>query len=397
MTSHPHRLAVATGAAAAAAMALVTLPARADDLGRGWEGDANIPDGYVANGSDFSVRVEFRGPPGSNITTIRLELIPTGGRCATQSYEGVVGEGDGAGAPEPPPPETPTTPTSTATTPPPEPTTNDRAAHTFHVDPGCNGTYRAEAVAITDPPGPTQPSQATQSPPLEINGVVLKLAPGTPTGVVADRAADGSVTVGWSAPSRWGPPRDAVGYRVARIGPDGAAASVGETSPTTTSFVDRSAASAAPGTYRYQVTAVRGDGSGDELVSQPAEAAVELAGASTATTGPGGTGTGTGGTGAGGVTTGGRSSGTGPTPFVPGLPTVTPSTEYDPGFDPELDYSELEEGEEQAVPPADAGLFDVSERTPGTGLTVPGAVALCLVVWAGHLRHLARRAAPPVR
>ncbi len=75
-----------------------------------------------------------------------------------------------------------------------------------------------------------------------------------------------------------------------------------------------------------------------------------------------------------------------------------PTTEFDAGFDPELDYSDLdvEEGAAEAVPPADASLLDVAIDDPvGEGLLVPGAVALCLAVWAGHLRHLSRRATAP--
>jgi hypothetical protein len=404
--SGPRRpLAVASGAAAAAAavaMVLPSAPASAEPIGPGWEGSSSVRDGQRVTGTALVVLLSFDGPPGSNITDIALELEPRAGSdCPRAAFNEDVGEGDGAGTP---PTTTPTQPSPTQPSPTqPSPTppttttapTNERASYTFQVDPGCNGTYDLTAFATTDPAGPGEPGDpGTQSPDLEIEGVVVSLAPSKPASVAAEAAADRRVTVRWTPPPGWGDMRDAIGYEVRRVAADGTSVTVADgLDRDATSVVDTSAATAPGGRYQYNVVALRADASGAPVSSQPAQASVDLPGTG------GGTGTGTGGTGAGsgGSTTGGRSSGrTTPLP-LPGLPTVTPSTEYDPGFQEVLDYSDVEVGEEQAVPPADAGLFDVSERTPGTGLAVPGAVALCLVVWAGHLRHLARRAAPPVR
>jgi hypothetical protein len=341
----------------------------------------------------------------SNITDITMNLNPRPGTdCPAASYSDDVGEGDGAGAPPPPTTapaepttpstETPTTPTTAPPTTAPPPETNEQASTTFQVDPGCNGAYDLTAFATADPPGPAEPGDpGTESGSLEIEGVVLSLAASKPATVAAEMGSDRRVTVRWTPPPGWSDMRDAIGYQVRRVASDGTSVTVADrVAPGATSVVDTAVATAPAGRYQYNVVALRADASGAPLSSQPAQASVDLPGTDPGTGGTGGTGAGTGGT-----TTGGRSSGrTTPLP-LPGLPTVTPSTEYDPGFQQALDYSDVEVGEEQAVPPADAGLFDVSERTPGTGLAVPSAVALCLVVWAGHLRHLARRAAPPVR
>jgi hypothetical protein len=159
---------------------------------------------------------------------------------------------------------------------------------------------------------------------------------------------------------------------------------VGEPAPDQTSIVDPELAAAPDGTYRYRVSATRWG-----AASTPVEGSVVLATATTTTAPPAAApGAGGGGSNVGRVPVGRSASAA-----APAAPVVT---EYDPGFDPELDYSELlEEGQEEAIPPADASLLDVAEDPVGAGVLVPAAVALCLAVWAGHLRHLSRRAAPP--
>jgi hypothetical protein len=381
----------------AAATGLITAPsARAENLGPGWQGeftDPAITDGYVANGAQLVVPVEFSGPPAYPIVRLSLRLTRVAGaQCpATVSYSSTVGEGDGTGA-------TPTTPTSTPgpTAPPTTaPERGNQVQHTFRVDPGCNGTYDVAVFATGDPPGPTGPGPGSQSEDLEVDDVVVSLAPPSPSGVVAAADADRRVTVAWDVPPAWStpdPPTDALGYQVHRVS-DGGEAPVlvaDGISPNQDAVVDDGLVAAPAGRYLYRVVAMRAGPGGRRLTSDPVETSLDLAAARGADpeTRSGGNGTAT--------TTGGRGTSptVGATPFQPGQPAVSPPI-TEPGFDPELDYSEAELGAAEAVPPADAGLFEVDDTEARTDVLVPGAVALCLAVWAGHLRHLARRAAPP--
>ena len=400
MTRARRAVAASAAVAVAAVTSLTTAPAaRGEQLGPGWEGEFVSADTYQT-GTSMILPVRFTGPPGAPIVrmTLDLRLVSDDDCPPVRSFTDTVGEGDGNG-------ETPTTPT-TSPAPPTTPTTDtpsttppddgNEVVHTFSVDPGCNGTYDVAVTATNDPPGPGLPgSPGTTSEELELAGVQVSLAPPSPSGLVAAADADRRVTVRWQVPASWAtnpPPRDALGFQVRRLsaaGDDEVVVADG-VAPNEATVVDDGLVAAPAGRYLYRVVAVRAGAGGAPVRSAPAETSVELAAPRTTT----GTGTGTGG----GATTpgaGGGSTGVVRTPFVPGQPAVSPAVPPEPGFDPELDYSEAELGAEEAVPPADASLFEVDEDAAGTGLLVPGAVALCLVVWAGHLRHLARRAAPP--
>ena len=396
------RLAAASGAAVVVAAWTMTTSARAESLGAGWDGeftDPAIVDGYRATVTQLVLPMTFTGPPGAEITDITLELEPVRGDCQESvSFNQEVGQGDGGDAGTPTTPTTsvddPTSPTTPTTSSPPTTASSERdtASYTFRVDPACNGTYDISAFASTDPPGPAQPGDpGTESAPLEVENVRVSLAPMPPASVAAEVAADRTVTVRWQVPPAWvgsTPPPDAIGFQVRRLSADGTPVVVADRlGPNQTTVVDDDLVSAPDGRYRYRVVAVRADASGAPVTSEPVEAALDLVAARTGGAAGGGASVGAATTG-GGVAVGGGA-------FVPGQPAVSPPAEFDPGFQPELDYSDVELGEEEAVPPSDAGLFDIGESTTETGLVIPGAVALCLAVWAGHLRHLARRATPP--
>lgn len=377
--------AVALGVVAGAAVAL---PAVAEPLGVGWEGsftDARLVDGYEATGAELVVPVtfEFRGGPGSVITDVTLDLTPTGGDCDSLSFTQALQSGDGAGAA--PGPTSPTPP-------PPSPdAASATATWTFRVDPRCNGVYDLEVVARADPAGSLEPGDpGTESQPLQLSGVEVSLAAPSPTGVNATVRGDRTVEVRWAPPSGWagGAPPDAYGYRVVRAAGSGAPVTVADDlTLSTSSIVDDSAATAPPGRYRYAVIAMRKDASGNFLLSPPAETTLDVgpppAAVPAASTAPRSTNLG------GGVRVG---SGAGVAVTAPSAPTI-PDT-----FETEIDYSDLESGPEQAIVPDDASLFEVVTEDPvGAGLLVPAAIALCLAVWAGHLRHLAHRATPGSR
>jgi hypothetical protein len=379
------RVALGVGLAASVATAA---PALAEELGVGWQGeitDDRLVEGFEVTGEVLRVPVtfEYTGPPGSVITEVTLELVPDDDRCDSRAYVQPLAVGDGDGT------ETPDT--TTDTTAPAPPTTPDEqatvtAAWSFRVDPGCNGTYDLAAFATADPSGPPAPGDpGTESDPVAIDGLRLSLAPPPPTGVDAAAAADRTVTIRWTAPEAWtdadGAPSDARGYRIDRDAGDGTLVTVAETGPDGTSVVDDDLVTAPAGRYRYEVVALRHGASGSPVASAASEDVVELAAATTPTTGVPRA--------AGGV--GGRSSGGARV----GQPAVSPAPDFDAGFDPELDYGDSELGAPDPVLPADLEVFE-SDGPVGTGLLVPSAVALCLAVWAGHLRHLSRRATPPI-
>jgi hypothetical protein len=366
-----------------------------ENLGIGWRGrflDPAIGDGYEATGSNLVVGVhfEFTGPPGSEITEIELRIVPHGAGCDAYTYAEPVTGSEPAPAPAPEP--SPTAPEGNPPT--------DTASATFRVDPLCNGTYDVEVTATADVPGAVTP-QSTSAP-LEADGVVLSLAAPSPAAVAVDANGD-QVTVRWQAPPAWAgtPPPDAAGYRVRRALGDGPATTladalwVGETT-----FVDGATAGIAPGRYRYEVVALRSGARGETLASEPAAAEVDLGTPSTTATSGSTSPAGAAGAGAAGSAVprvGPAGSGAVVAQPPPVAPTL-PSAEVDTGFEPELDYPDVELGAPAAEVPDDAGLFSVVSDDPvGAGILVPGAVALCLAVWAGHLRHLARRATPPAR
>jgi hypothetical protein len=397
----PGRRLAAAGAAAVLAAISLTGPARAESLGAGWEGsftDDAVVDGYRATGTELVLPVTFTGPPGAQITDVTVDLTPVSGDDCEEpvTFNQEVGQGDGADTPETPttPPEEPPTPPPTPTTPTTASSARQTVSYTFRVDPECNGTYDVDVFASTDPPGPGEPGDpGTESGRLQVDDVRVSLAPPAPAQVAAEAAADRTVTVRWQAPPAWtgpAPPRDAIGFQVRRISADGTAAMVADQlAPNQTVVVDDDLVGAPDGRYRYRVVAVRADASGAPVTSEPGETSLDLVGPGTGGTGPG-TGAGAGGAAgpppAGGVVIPGGAVGQ---PAVSDAP-------FDPGFDPQLDYSEAELGDEEAVPPSDSGVFDIGEDSSAeAGLVVPGAVALCLACWAGHLRHLARRATPP--
>lgn len=382
----------ALGLAVAAGGALVVVvPAWAQDLGVGWEGrinDSSIVDGFEATGAVLRVPVtfEYTGPPGSVIADMTLELSPVDDGCDSRAYVQPLDVGDGdAGAGTPGSPEPPTTAPSGGES------RTVESTWIFRVDPGCNGVYDLAVLATADPAGPAEPGDpGTQSAPLEVDGIRLSLAPPPPGAVDAVLAGDRTVTVRWTAPADWsgpgGPPKDALGYRVLRDVGDGAPVTVAETGADAASVIDDDLVEAPAGSYRYRVVALRAGASGAPIASEAVEDVVDLAAPPSATsTSPR--------PGAGGGSVGGRRVG-----GRVGQPAVAPpTTEFDPGFAPELDYGDSELGAPEAVPPADANLLEFTNEGPaGAGLLVPFAVALCLAVWAAHLRHLSRRAAPPI-
>lgn len=379
------RLAVAFGAVAAGAAA--TVPAQAEPLGAGWEGeftDPAIEDGYEATGAELVVPVafEYTGPPGSVITDVTLELTSVDGECDDQAATQTLADGDGDGAdtapttPGPPPSEPSTGPT-------------DSVSWRFAFDPGCNGVYDLIVTARADPPGVMGPDDV-QSNPLVAEDIEVSLAPPSPSGVAAELGADRKVTVRWQAPAAWAdsPPTDAVGYRVLRVPAGGDPVVVADDLKLeVTSVVDEALVGAPAGRHRYEVIAIRRNADGNPLLSAPGTAEVDLPGVTPVT--------------AGGArpavprTSPGAGARVGTTGTGAGQPAVAAAPEFDPGFDTEIDYADTELGDEQARVPDDASLFEVVSEDPvGQGMLVPGAVALCLAVWAGHLRHLARRAAP---
>jgi hypothetical protein len=376
-------------ALAVAAGGSVALPAAAESLGVGWEGsftDARLVDGYEATGAQLVVPVtfEYQGSPGSVITDLTLELQPISSECDALSYTQALQSGDGSGTPGP------TSPTQPQPEPDPS-AASATATWTFRVDPRCNGVYDLQVVGRADPAGTLQPGDpGTESEPLQLSAVEVSLAAPSPTGVSATVRADRKVEVRWAPPSEWagGAPPDAFGYRVVRAAGTGAPVTVADDlTLSTLSIVDDSAATAPPGRYRYAVIAMRKDASGDFVLSPPADTSLDIAPPPTAVPA---------------ASTTARPTNLGSGARVGSRPRVAapapPAPVIDDTFDPELDYSGLETGPEQAIVPDDANLFEVvTEDTVGAGLLVPGAIALCLAVWAGHLRHLARRAAPVAR
>lgn len=372
--------------AAAVGMGSLPLPvawttsAAAEPLGPGWEGTFVEPfgDGVTASGERLEVPVvfEYSGPPGSTISELTLDLIPRTGDCDRVSYEQPLDDGGQ--------PTSPTTPT----TEPGEPVT---ATWTFREDPGCNGVYDVSVTATaTLPPVVGSEPTTTTSQPLVAEEVRVSLAAESPASVTADRAGDGVVTVRWEPPRSWAetPPVDALGYIVQRVGDDGAPVTIGNNlSLDERTVADDDLVQSPPGHYRYHVVALREGADGEVIRSKAGEAVLEIA--PPPTTAPPAT------------SGGGSSLGARPRARVGGVPPASsvqvPQPEVDLGFEEALDYGERELGEEQAVPPADAGLFDVTEEpVSGAGLLAPVAIGLCLAVWAGHLRHLARRASPPI-
>lgn len=359
------------GATAAAAAVLVAAGPAAAQLSVGWSGSWTLEDGAEQTGEQLVVPVTFEYSGAGVITDVTLELIPVDERCDSRAYTQHLADGDGNVDMDVP-----------------SPATGDRVEWTFSEDPGCNGVYDVRAFATVDPAGPVDPgAPGTESEPLTAEGVRVSLAPPSPTGVAASAAPDRVVTVRWSAPSAWSPsaPSDARGYRIERVGPDGAPVIVGEVADDQTSVTDDDLVAAPPGTYRYRVVALRAGATGSPVASAPGEGSVEIAAATAPTTT------------AARAASGARSGGSTAARSAGRAAVAPPTTEFDPGFSEELDYGDVELGPEEAVAPPDANLFEVVSEDPvGAGVLVPFAVALCLAVWAGHLRHLSRRATAPL-
>lgn len=362
------RARLTAGATAVAGAVLVAGGPAAAQVAVGWSGSWTLEDGAERTGEQLVVPVTFEYSGSGVITDVTLELVPVDDRCDSRAYTQHLADGDVDS---------------------PANSTGDRVDWTFSEDPGCNGVYDVRAFATVDPAGPVGPGDpGTESEPLTAEGVQVSLAPPSPTGVAASAARNRIVTVRWSAPAAWSPtaPADARGYRIERIGPDGAPVAVGEVGADQTSIVDDDLSAAPAGTYRYRVVALRAGATGSPVASAPGESTVEIAAAPAPTTtaarpAPAGR--------SGGGSTAARSAGR--------AAVAPPTTEFDPGFSEELDYGDVELGAEEAVAPPDANLFEVVSEDPvGAGVLVPFAVALCLAVWAGHLRHLSRRATAPL-
>ena len=129
-----------------------------------------------------------------------------------------------------------------------------------------NGAYTVTVAATTDTGTGTTQEQTSAS-----TSFIANLPPAPPTGIVAaSNAAQRTTQLTWAANTE----PDLVGYWIVRAGPaasDGGHMIGGVYAPQT-SFTDDQVATEPPGSYRYEVLAVRQSGSGNALdVSQPSQ------------------------------------------------------------------------------------------------------------------------------
>lgn len=140
------------------------------------------------------------------------------------------------------------------------------APWTFQPSMPYNGTYTVTVLATSDGGGGTSTEQATAS-----STFVADLPPAVPTRVVATRDDTERVThLSWAA----NPEPDTLGYWIIRAGPsaDDAGHIIGGVDVPQTTFTDDQVATEPPGSYRYEVLAVRANGAGNSLdVSSPSQ------------------------------------------------------------------------------------------------------------------------------
>lgn len=251
----------------------------------------------------------------------------------------------------------------------------------------CNGVYQltvtATAVDIDDPD-----DQGTTSA-LSADGVIVSLQPGPPTSVKATNGNARDVVLSWNEPSR---AADFLGYRLQRSVNSGPFSRVGPDLVDDTGFDDTGVPEEATG-VAYKVESVRsGATSGTTTTALSDAVAVSFTPAApppadtTTTVTPPDDQAGTGDPAAGGNRTGASRSTTPSTQFLPDVGTA----EDDPLLDPEP-------GERDAVLPDDGFAGTVLQNFEDDGderraLMVPLAIGMVLLVWAAHLRFLARQA-----
>ena len=212
---------------------------------------------------------------------------------------------------------------------------------------------------------------------MSVVGVRIAVAPATPASIVATDNGNHTVTVSWGAPAAYTggghPPPDFIGYRISRR--DGAAGSfavIGNTSPTTLTFVD-SAIPASGGSFVYEVESVRKFASSPPVVT----------GGALTVGGPGSTGA-----------SGGSVGRSGATPFSDPGAGGTGTAYYDTTT---LAADEGEPGDDALSGVPGGGAIQRFAGHDGAGLLKPFAAALDLGVWAALPLFLTRRAAKAER
>lgn len=377
-----------------AALAVVPSPPSAHAANGDWQVLRwSVDPGDDVAGEVWTITGTISAPsPLDTITDIELTLTRVGSNpnCPNLVVPKHVRDGDGAGGGGGTTTSTSTTgttliPTTTSTTT-PAASGADTYRFRFEVTPKCNGRYNLSMVGTSDRPNPLE---GDTSDPLPMgdpsdsdNPVTVNLRPPDVASATGTVGADRTVTVSWQPPAAYasGVPADFLGYGVDYSYDGGSKwvnGALAETTATTTSFKPRGDDPA--GNYMVRVRGIRqnADGTIDPPLiatgGTTAIAVVAVGEPPPPTTTP---------TTRGGGGNGGRNAPQG----------TAPPTTLDEGFDPELDYSDLEEGEAEADIPEDASSFlDFVPSSPGSAILVPFAIAECLAVWALHLRVFARR------
>jgi hypothetical protein len=266
-------------------------------------------------------------------------------------------------------------------------------AFTRGLDVACNGRYMTQAVVLVH--WSWQSVEGSDTWRSQVFEVTVANSAGTPRELSADRADDGRVRLGWTAPSQR-EPHDFLGYAVDRIDEDGTVTRLAS-GTSTTGLTDTAADPDQALEYRV-VTLREGPGGPGTtpIESEPATAGVE--GPAEPEPSPTTTEAGS------AEVTDGRSQGGGGAPDVRrprtgssrprigSAPSVTPTT-VDTGFDESLPFDpDRMVGPRDAVTPDDEFASLIFDEPEGAGLAVPAATAAVLAVWAMHLHHLNRLA-----
>lgn len=250
----------------------------------------------------------------------------------------------------------------------------------------CNGPYLATITAKAGSPGPDA-RVFEMSLPFGI-GVV----PPSVNGLTGLLETDRTTALDWhpAYKSISATPPDFLGYRVERSVAGGSYIAIGDVGDSSTAFTD-TAVPASGGNILYRVRAMRYGASGPEDPALSAEAASEaisfevapLPSTSTTFRPP----------------VQGGAPVTGSRPGQPVLPRSAPAP-VDTGYNPTLDYGDVEPGEADAVLPDDEfAAGSVIQRFTDDGsqrraLLMPVAAGLVLLGWAMHIRFLTRQAQP---
>lgn len=248
----------------------------------------------------------------------------------------------------------------------------------------CNGVYQVTVTAVAD-----SGEQAS----LDSNGRTVSLQPRAPSGVEAVLGATGGVILSWEAPDN---APDFLGYRLQRSVDGGPFTPFGPDLLDDTSFEDTDVPDGAT-EVDYKVASVRqGASDGTTVTALSGSTAVTLPTepppSDTTTSVAPGEQAADGAPSSDGGTTGASRSGSGRS--------VTPTTQFLPDIGRADDdpLGDAEQGDENPVLPEDelAGTVlqnfedDAGDRR---ALMVPVAIGVVLLVWAMHLRYLARQAA----